>query len=487
MDTLNKTIKKLSEDEYQALLQEVSGKKKNKPYLVLETTRRSDVDDSTMMELLQVNPSTYYTLKSRLNTKIAAILSKKVHNPIKGLMDEVARVPANLYGTNKEFSIRALKDLEKQLIEYDLSAELIVVYKTLAELHLYSDEHEHYEQLYNKHVAFSLAVRKAEQLYHKFIKTMGVYKLTLDEEAFSELKNMMQQMQNICELYDSHRLFVLYNIIRIYYLCNISESNEEGLKTRELEIEKILQEMSKIFEKYNLDTTYQNTKSLIDFLFFEYYQKTNNQIRADYYLERLNPVIAEVSGRHIMSFYISQFMNAKVLKYLNDGNADQLVALNDQLERNYDVDPNEVYHYVTHEKFKSVCRFYKGDFSGAAKAINDLRNNISLKHYLYSDVDAKLFQSLQYCILGEDGLCLQIISSLKRQIKSQEEEYSSVKVFVKLLKAALKPADYRKKIKKINELWAEFETANSSAKYPVLSYLKLDEMLIRKITNPIKE
>ena len=486
MDTLNKTIKKLSEEEYQSLLQEVSGKKKNKPYLVLETTRKSDVDDSTMMELLQVNPSTYYTLKSRLNTKIAAILSKKVHNPIKGLMDEVARVPANLYGTNKEFSIRALKDLEKQLIEYDLSAELIVVYKTLAELHLFSDEHEHYEQLYNKHVAFSLAVRKAEQLYHKFIKTMGVYKLTLDQEALDELKNILQQMQNICELYDSHRLFVFYNIINIYYLCNISE-NEDGLKSRELEIEKILQEMSKIFEKYNLDTTYQNTKSLIDFLFFEYYQKTNNQIRADYYLERLNPAISEVSGKHIMSFYMSQFMYSKVLKYLNDGNIDQLVALHDQLEPTYDVDPNEVYHFVSYEKFKAICKFYKSDFSGAAKVINDLRNSISLKHYLYSDVDAKLFQSLQYCIMGEDGLCLQIISSLKRQIKAQEESYSSVKVFVKLLKAALKPADYRKKIKKINELWAEFQTANAEAEFPVLSYLKLDEMLIRKITNPIKE
>ncbi|NNF02000.1 MAG: hypothetical protein HKN22_04895 [Bacteroidia bacterium] len=486
MDTLNKTIKKLSEAEYQALLQEVSGKKKNKPYLVLETTRKNDVDDSTMMELLQVNPSTYYTLKSRLNTKIAAILSKKVNNPIKVLMDEVARVPANLFGTNKEFSIRALKDLEKQLIEYDLSSELIVVYKTLAELHLFSEEHDHYEQLYNKNVAFSLAIGKAEQQYHRFIKTMGVYKLTLDNELLEELKTIMKQMQNICELYDSHRLFVYFNIIRIYYLCNVAE-NKEGLKSRELEIEKILQEMTQIFDKYNLDTTYQNIKSLTDFLFFEYYQKTNNQIRADFYLDRITPVIADISGRHIMSFHVSQFLQSKILKYLNDSNADQLSSHNDTLEKHYDVDSQEFYHFVTYEKFKAISKFYKGDFSGSAKIVNDLRNSISLKHYLHADVDAKLFQSLQYCIMGEDGLCLQIISSLKRQIKAQENEFSSVKVFVKLLKAALKPADYRKKIKKINELWAEFQDANNEAKFPVLNYLKLDEGLIRKITNPIKE
>ena len=46
MDVLNKTIKKLSEEEYQALIMQVSGKKKNKPYVVLETTRNRDVADA---------------------------------------------------------------------------------------------------------------------------------------------------------------------------------------------------------------------------------------------------------------------------------------------------------------------------------------------------------------------------------------------------------------------------------------------------------
>ena len=107
MDILSKTIKKLSSEEYQNLLYEVSGKKKNKPYMVLEATRNSNIDDSELMEMLQVNASAYYTLKSRLNSKIAGILSKKVENPIQTLMDEVSRVPAHLFGNNRDFSIRA--------------------------------------------------------------------------------------------------------------------------------------------------------------------------------------------------------------------------------------------------------------------------------------------------------------------------------------------------------------------------------------------
>jgi len=116
MDILRKTIKKLSDEEYQALLLQVSGKKKNKPYYVLEATRNNNhFDDTEMMKQLQVNPSAYYTLKSRLNTRIAEILSKKVENPIRELMEEVVRVPATLYGTNRDFSIRALKEIENRI------------------------------------------------------------------------------------------------------------------------------------------------------------------------------------------------------------------------------------------------------------------------------------------------------------------------------------------------------------------------------------
>ncbi|MFM7176071.1 MAG: hypothetical protein ACKO0X_01460 [Bacteroidota bacterium] len=64
MDILNKTIKKLSDAEYQDLLMQVSGKKKNKPFMVLETTRNRDVEDSEMMDLLQVMPA--LTIRSNL-------------------------------------------------------------------------------------------------------------------------------------------------------------------------------------------------------------------------------------------------------------------------------------------------------------------------------------------------------------------------------------------------------------------------------------
>ena len=169
MDTLNKTIKKLNEPEYQELLSAVAGRKNNKPYLVLEAARKENYDETQMMEMLSVNPSTYYTLKSRLNERIAQYLSKNVKNPISALKDKVAMVPAMLFSNDREVAIRALKNLEKQLIEYDLSNELIVVYKVLARLSMYNGDFDYYEKEYNRHVAYSLAVVKAEDLFYDFV------------------------------------------------------------------------------------------------------------------------------------------------------------------------------------------------------------------------------------------------------------------------------------------------------------------------------
>lgn len=486
MDVLNKTIKRLSEDQYQELLNEVSGKKKNKPYVVLETARNQEVSDNEMMDILQVNPSTYYTLKSRMNNKIASILSKNVNNPISVLMEEVARVPANLFGTNKTFSIRALKELEKQLLEYDLSSELIVVYKTLAQLHTYSPDYEYYLNQYNRHVAYSLAVSKAEVQLLTFFRKLGDYLLTRQQSDLEEVILQKRELQNISELYDSHRLFVIFNIANLYYFCSLPQKRA-SLKAKELEIENIVNSIDAIFEKYNLDTFYQNLKPVTDCLFFEYYQRSGNQVRADHYLQKIIPQLEEMSTRHINNFFLSQFMHSRIEKYTNDGDAEKLYQMSKIFADNSLIDKDELYHYVTQRWFKATAAFYNKDYALAAKVINDLRNDLSFKSCLFTEVELKLFQALQYCITGEDGLCNQLISSIKRQMRSVDMNVDAITIFIKLLKTAMKPRDFRKKIQKINNLYSEFLTANDNCDSAVLPFIRLDDSQLRKMANPLKE
>jgi len=485
MDVLKRTIKKLTSEEYSQLLEQVAGNRKSKPFILLETSRQRDVEDSEMMEILQVNPSAYYTLKSRLNTKIAAVLSKKVSNPIQNLMDEVSRVPAHVFGNNRDFSKRALKELEKQLLQYDMNAELITLYKVLAQLSQFTDDEEYYRLKYDRHVAFSLAVSKAESLFFSFFVNLGYYQLSRTSTHLQQLKAIKRELNNITELYDSHRLYVLFNIVNIYYLCNVP-AKSDGLKARELEIEGILSRISGIFSKHPLDIFYQNMSGIIDMMYFEYYVRAGSYVRADHFQQRVHEQLPSISEKHVLNCFVIQFLRSKVIKYMGDGQLDQLTYYADQIEKQLDVSSEEVYHYISLRRFVATVRYYQRDFQGAARKINELRNELSFKHYVYTDLDLKMFQALQYCIMGQDTLCMQIVASLSRQVREKAPDAQSVQYFNKLLKAALKPSDYRKKVKKLTDMWLQFEQLNKDDN-KLISYLRVDEAVIRRMANPIKE
>ena len=118
--------------------------------------------------------------------------------------------------------------------------------------------------------------------------------------------------------------------------------------------------------------------------------------------------------------------------------------------------------------------------------MNNLRNELSMKKYLFSDIEHKLFQAMQYCFMGEDGLCGQLLQSVKRQITDDDEIFESAAIFIKLLKAAIKPEEFRKKVKRLTEIYEAFKNANTGNK-TILWFVKMDEAMIRKMANPIKE
>jgi len=88
--------------------------------------------------------------------------------------------------------------------------------------------------------------------------------------------------------------------------------------------------------------------------------------------------------------------------------------------------------------------------------------------------------------MGEDGLCSQLLQSVKRQIPEDDNRYAPANAFIKILKAAIKPEEFRKKVKKLAELHENFRTT-ASANDSMLWFVKLDEQMIRRLANPIKD
>jgi hypothetical protein len=74
---------------------------------------------------------------------------------------------------------------------------------------------------------------------------------------------------------------------------------------------------------------------------------------------------------------------------------------------------------------------------------------------------------------------------VKRQVTDEDDIYESARIFIKMLKTATKPEEFRRKLKKLTEMWEAFQAANTGNRR-ILGFIKLDEALIRKMGNPIK-
>ena len=479
METLTQIVKRLSDEDYKMLLANITTDKFSKPYIVLEAARHQVVSDARMIEILDINPSTYYTLKSRLNTKVASILSKKTENPISALMNEVSRVPASLYGTDKQVAIRSLKELEKQLLEYDLSNELIIVYHSLARLNMFSEEYHHYERLYNKFVAFSLASAKAENIYYEFMIMLGEYQLTKNPDDLEKIESTLRELSNITELYNSHRMFVFFNIMRLYYLL-ITAPNPESLLQKEMEIDKTLQDMKAIFERYPLDTFYNTVKFIIDALYFEYYQKINNLVRARHYYKLVIENIGEYASHHIMNFHMVQFLNAKIELFMATDEEKILREKNEAIFRSLYIETGETFGYICYLRYQAIVKYYDGDYAGTAGILNNLRSTINMKQYWLVDMDLKLFQVLQYIVLKEDALCKQLIGNIERNLRAKKTDFKNIKLFIKMIKVSFVEQDGQTRKKKISSLWDSFIKRNTGDEM-VLSYLQIDKKILQKL------
>ena len=484
MELFNKAIKKISEEEYSALYKSISERKESKVHIALDAARNHNYDDAKMMEILAVNSSAYYTLKSRLKTKLAEILSKNIKNPISVLLEEVNMVHSNLFGTNKDLSIRALKELEKKLLEYDLVNEVIEVYKMLLRINIYNDDYNLYNKMYNKYVAYSLAVVKAENNYFDFYKKIGIYRLTLSEYDFEAISISKRETANIIDLYESHRLFVIYNLMNLYYHCLFEESID-SLKLKEIEIDDKLKEISEIFNKYSLDTFYQNSKIIIEFIYFEFYLKTKNPVRADFHLNRIQQNSENFFGQYILHFNTVNYLYGKLKLFHITGDKKHLFSQRELEDDLIDIEKEETFNYIFFKQYQALVNFYLEEYKVAAKMLNDLRIEVNTKSYLMVDSQLKIFQALQYAILGDEELTIQLINSVKRQTNDEKDEVPQLKLIIKIIQTAIKPGEFKKKLAKLQELNLQFIESNNG-KIKFMDFIILDDKILKLLAEPYK-
>src|ERR1700749_3429519 len=213
MAKLKNIIKQLSEKDFKSIYDSLIESNAEKSAYLLKALRERQLSDSKIMVELEVNANAYYTLRSRLNQKIEEHLLQQMETPRITLLKKVATINEIIFTKKKAISVATLKKLEKELMDYDLSSELTIIYKNLKKLHIGTPDYYNYSQLYNKHIAYMLAVDKSEELVAQYFYRYGDFLFTkseIDQQALHLLKN---EIDNVGNLYKSHRLYVYQSCV----------------------------------------------------------------------------------------------------------------------------------------------------------------------------------------------------------------------------------------------------------------------------------
>jgi hypothetical protein len=131
--------------------------------------------------------------------------------------------------------------------------------------------------------------------------------------------------------------------------------------------------------------------------------------------------------------------------------------------------------------YRALSSYYIGKFEEAAKLINGLLNDVSLKKYPYAQLEIKSLLALQYTLMHDVELFNQLSNSIQRQIRLfGKDSCENIQLFLKILKITTSEAK-KEKAKKINAVIPRLSAINVGYFAPT-KLIKLDERFVNLLT-----
>jgi len=324
-------------------------------------------------------------------------------------------------------------------------------------------------------------VDKAEDLLSEYFKKYGNYILTYDETEKLGLTLLKKEVENVANLYQSHRLYVYQSCLTVFHRLYMESSLEDPNDPDADSIEAIFLKIENIFTTYNLDSIYYHLKIVFDFLKLEYYLRINQQRKADKYFDEINEDAPVFVMNYNLYTFSPQFLLTKLERHLKQDTAKLLYEENKALFEDFEIDKNNTAQYIIYVTYRAVSCYYADKYDEAAKWINNLLNDLSLKKIPNVLLELKLFLALQYALKKEDDLFIQLVNSIQRQIRIMgKQNCTHILLFTKVLKISLnevkksKPSKVQTYLNRLNK--------DAFTKVTPIKYLKFDEDFISRLT-----
>ena len=325
-------------------------------------------------------------------------------------------------------------------------------------------------------MAYTLAIDKAEDLLAEYFKKYGSYFLSGIEKEKLELSLLMREMQNVSNLYKSHRLYVYTNAMLIWHRLFVEGG--ESMDPEAESVEDILHNVQKIFDTYHMDTIYYHLDIVFDFLRLEYYNHYKVWKQFEKHFEEVNNTTSRLMMNYTNYTFPAQLLISKLGRHIRLKTEENILEEAEFHFQEFESDPSDTPQQFILTSYQALGYYYAGQFEQAAKIMNGLLNDPNLKKYPYATVEIKTLLGLQYVILGEVEIFRQLTSSIQRQARLIGEDVCyNILQFNKILRITVSEAQKNKE-NKLKAIIPSINWENASFFSPV-SMIRLDDKFIK--------
>ena len=479
MAKLKNIIKQLSQKDFEAIYDSLLASNAEKSAYLMKSLREQNLSDNKIMVELDVNSNAYYTLRSRLNQKIEEHLLEQMESPRHDILKKLGNIGEMLFTKKRTITIATLKKIEKELLDYDLANELTQVYKSLRKLHINTPEHFTYSQLYNRHIAYMLAMDKAENLLSEYFRRYGNYFFSASEQDKLSLTLQLREMQSVARMYQSHRLYIYLSCISIFHQLFVESEQSPGDVTEP--VEDIFAEVRRIFEAYPMDPQYYHLKIVFEFLRLEYYNHYRVYKQAEKYFEEVNEAATSLLMNYVHFTFPPQFLMSRLLRSLRLGIEVELFGENENLFRDLEQDPADLVSVTVYEVYRGLSSYYVGKYDEAARILNQLLNHSGLKNFPFVWMEVKTLLAMQYCLLNDGDLFNQLANSIQRQLRlTNKDTCQNLVLMIKMLRTALSESSKEKEVR-IAQLARRIGDLPLSPYFSPTSFIRMDERFVKRL------
>jgi len=481
MLNLKGIIQQISEEEFKGISDKLKKSKADKFGTLLYRYRENNIPDDELMAELDISSNAFYVLKSRLFEKIQEHLLENQVGPKTDILRKLVTIPNLLFDTQRAIANAVLTKLEKDLLDNDMPYELTSVYSALKKLHLNTSKYYEYTQLYNKHVAYTLALDKSEDLLSNFITELGRYYASRDDAVLEVIPLIKKEVANVSRLYESHHLQVHKNILDASVAIFLPLPDQV---IHDDPIEDLLNGTEKIIAQYPKDNYYRHILGVVNFLYFEFYHKLGLFKKADQYYALVN-VRLPAFLYYSHSTFSSRFLISKLERSIKLGIEKELNVENELVFKSYQPDRQDTPNYLNYVKYMAASSYYAGKTHEATKLLFNLLNYISLKGYAHAEIEIKLFLALTYSLCNKYDLAWNLLRNTLRKIRelNKDMRYENALVFGTMLK--LQTSSKSDMEEKLISMGKRFKVLNNGPTR-MLQFIKMDDAFIKLLAMPIK-